>query len=281
MKKLFLFLIIGTAIWVAVRSGSRPAKTPPEPVKRAEASVTIIEGYQLTDIAARLENQGLVSAEEFLEAAARFDASSYPNVAARPSGASLEGYLFPDTYRIYRPTATTSPAETANALISRALANFEKKFTAEMAGQAKARGFTVHEAVTLASIVERETGRSAATDEQRAALGVERQTVAGIFEKRLKLGMGLEADSTVNYATGKSDPAVSLNDTKVNSPYNTYRHRGLPPGPIASPSLQSLEAVLRPKDTPYLYFLHAQPSGTVVYAETFEEHIKNKQRYLR
>jgi hypothetical protein len=138
-----------------------------------------------------------------------------------------------------------------------------------------------HQVLTLASIVERETGRGVRTDAGRAELQAEREVVAAIFLRRLKIGMALESDATVNYVTGKSDPAVSLKDTEVNSPYNTYKNAGLPPGPICNPSLSSVQAVMDASDTPYLYFLHAQPSGEVVYSKTFEEHVRNKQKYLR
>jgi UPF0755 protein len=93
--------------------------------------------------------------------------------------------------------------------------------------------------------------------------------------------MALQSDATVNYATGKNLPSPTLADLEVNSPYNTYKHRGLPPGPISNPSLSSLMAAIYPAETDYLYFLHKQPSGEPVYSKTFEEHVANKLKYLK
>ncbi|MCH8049733.1 endolytic transglycosylase MltG [Patescibacteria group bacterium] len=128
---------------------------------------------------------------------------------------------------------------------------------------------TMHEVITLASIVEREV-RSA---EDMA-------NVADVFLKRLDIGMALQADSTVNYVTGKDTPAISLDDREIESPYNTYKYPGLPPGPISNPGVAALQAVVNPSSNPYLYFL-TTPEGEVIYAQTHEGHVENKAQYLR
>jgi len=162
----------------------------------------------------------------------------------------LEGYLFPDTYRFFADA-------TAQDVVSKMRAAFDERV-----------GEISREDLTLASIVEREVR----TPE-------EMKTVAGIFFNRLAIGMALQADSTVNYITGGDDPSVSYEDLQIDSPYNTYKYPGLPPGPISNPGLNAINAVREPADTPYYYFL-TSPEGTVYYARTFEEHQQNRVRYL-
>lgn len=261
----------------------RQARSKPAPVVVAEdRQITLLEGWTLHDIAVYLEKQNVVGSQDFLSYAATFSTEGYPLVDRRPKNASLEGYVFPDTYRIPKISQSpTSAPVVSEAVLKRALNNFENKFTDEMTQQAATMGLSVHEAVILASIIENETGRNAVSSAQKQQLDQERSIVSGIFHNRLRIGMALESDATVNYVTGKNDPAVSLEDTKVQSPYNTYQNRGLPPGPISSPSLSSLKAALYPQQTDYLYFLHKQPSGEPVYSKTFEEHVQNKYKYLK
>jgi len=235
-----------------------------------EVSVTILEGWTLDDIADYLQEKGIASQDEFYaEAGESAKAASglpdwnasYPALASRPANASLEGYLFPDTYRIYADGG-------AKALVRRMLDNFETKLTAEQRAAIKAQGRTIHEIVTMASVIEREVR----SDEDRAI-------VSGIFWKRVDAGRGLEADSTVNYITGHSKPSVSYEDTRIDHPWNTYKYRGLPPGPIGNPSLSAIEAAIHPKENPYWYFL-TDPQGKVYYARTLDEHNANR-KYLR
>jgi UPF0755 protein len=167
----------------------------------------------------------------------------------------LEGYLFPDTYRFYAGT----PAET---VVRKMLDTYEAKI-------ASLKNQPDHADLTLASLVESEVK----TDADRAK-------VADILKRRLAAGMPLQLDSTVNYATGKSSPAVSSNDLAVNSPYNTYKYKGLPPGPIANPGMSSISAALAPTPNPYWYFLTA-PDGTVIYSQTLVEHNAAKAKYLK
>ncbi len=232
-----------------------------------EISVTILEGWTLDDIADYLQEKGIASREEFFAEAGKSAlvtqsdlpdwAASYPALASKPAGSSLEGYLFPDTYRIFADGG-------AAALVRRMLENFEKKLSPELRAEIAASGRTIHEIVTMASVIEREVR----TEEDRAL-------VSDVFWKRVDAGRGLEADSTVNYITGHSKPSVSYEETRIDHPWNTYKYRGLPPGPIGNPSLSAIVAAIRPKANPYWYFL-TDPAGKVYYGRTLEEHNANR-----
>jgi UPF0755 protein len=183
-----------------------------------------------------------------------------------PAGASLEGFLFPDTYRIL-------PDATAAELVAKMLANFEAKITPQMLTDAAAQGLSLYQVVTLASIVERE-----------AVVADERAMISRVYLNRLTRGIKLEADPTVQYAMGyqaATDGWWNLNLTQadysnVDSPYNTYLYPGLPPGPIASPGLDSIMAVIYPAQSDYLFFRAAcDGSGRHRFAITFEEHLSN------
>lgn len=288
-KRLLIFFIIILAAAGALglfgalkyRTNLRQAR---QSAKAAEIKITLIEGWNTKEIADYLDSQQnrdparIVSSREFLEAEKKFDPSSYPLLASKPASADLEGFLFPDTYFI--PKAAPAAETLSGIIIKKALDNFSLKFTAQMQEQAKTEGYSIYQIITLASIIEKETGRNAVTDQQKKALNDERGIIAGIFYNRLKAGMPLQSDATVNYITGKNSPSVSDQDTKIDSPYNTYLYKGLPPGPIANPSLSSIMAALYPTASNYLYFLHKQPSGEPVYSATYEEHLKNKQKYL-
>jgi len=180
------------------------------------------------------------------------------------SSKTKEGYLFPDTY-LFPKTAS------ASAVVTRMLAIFDKK-TSEFEEGIAASRLSSEDIVTLASIIERETR----TDE-------ERPVVAGILINRLDIGMGLAADATVQYAVGTADdwwPILTKDDLAVASPYNTYKFRGLPPTPIASPGLSSLRAAIFPEESDYLYYLH-DSKGQIYHAQTLEEHNENVRKYLQ
>jgi UPF0755 protein len=183
-----------------------------------------------------------------------------------PNDQDLEGYLFPDTYRFRADASAATVAETMVLTLKRRLAENNITIPRNLVFEG---GLTFHEMITLASIVEREV-RSPE----------DMKLVAGIFYTRMKIGMALQADSTVNYVTGKDDPAVTLEDSRIDSLYNTYRNLGLPPGPISNPGMNAIMAVLEPTDSDFLYFLTTS-EGEVKYARTFDEHIANKYRYLK
>ncbi len=230
--------------------------------KPQEKTITILEGWTNNDIALYLENQNVVKKEDFLKALQEIDTSSYDFLKDKPQTAGLEGYLFPDTYRIY---AKSSP----KTIISKMLQNFQNKFNEEKIKAVNEQKRTIFEVVTLASLIEKE-----AKDKE------DRRIVSGIFQKRLEMGMSLESCATINYLLEKPKEKLTNEDLKIDSPYNTYLYPGLPPGPINNPGLESIEAAIWPIKTDYLYFL-AGPEGKNVYAKTFEEHQKNKEKYLK
>lgn len=285
-------LVTATLLGYAVYRITKPKPVPV--VKIPDKKITIIEGWTNDDIALYLEKQLGISQKDFNVAQESFNVSDFDFLASKPSQATLEGFLFPDTYLVLEQS-------TANAVIEKFLNNFAIKL-ANAQGDLKPsasghfvipgyesisvggkQGFSIFELVTLASILERETGRdvSAGSNDSKERLEEERKVVAGIFYNRLLAGQALQSDATVNYVTGKKTASLSLDDTKIQSLYNTYLHAGLPPGPISNPSLSSLTAVFNPIKTDYYYFLHKQPSGEVVYSRTFNEHVQNKNRYLK
>ncbi len=241
-----------------------------------EVTLLVREGETLRDIRATLGTLGAAVAAEGLYsvtgAPAEYPAAlspesgsladEYPFLAGKPDDVGLEGYLFPDTYRIYRDAS-------AEDVVRRMLDNFADRMTPELLGEVKASGRSFHEVIIMASIIEREVRGSE-----------ERRMVADIFWRRLDEGMRLQADSTVNYVTGKRLPSVSYDDTRYDSPYNTYRYAGLPPGPIGNPGIEAIEAALDPEPNDFWYFL-TDEEGTVHYARTFDEHNQNKYRYLK
>lgn len=219
--------------------------------------VTIPEGYDIKQIAARLGREGLVDEERFLELA--FDAELVfgEQLSALPFDLpikSLEGYLFPDTYYFARE-------QTEEAIIRQMVARFIELVIPQVDLTIIDNRFTLHEVVTLASIVEKEV-----------IMNFERPIVAAVYLNRLDINMRLQADPTVRYVMTEDRSRVLYRDLEIQSPYNTYRNNGLPPGPIASPGLNSILAVLEPADVDYLFFL-SKRDGTHQFTKTFEEHV--------
>lgn len=221
--------------------------------------LTFPEGLTVRQMAELYASKGFGNASEFRKAAGNAGLVS----AVDPRARDLEGYLFPDTYNLSRRM-------TADQLVEKMVAAFDKALTPELRQQAAERGLSVRQLVTLASIVEKETGRPE-----------ERPLVAGVYANRLKIGMGLQCDPTVIYAlerAGRYNGNLTRADLQFDSPYNTYRYAGLPPGPIASPGRASLEAAAHPADVPYLYFV-SRNDGSHIFAATLEEHNRNVQEY--
>lgn len=228
--------------------------------------ITIPEGWRIEQIAEEYERQGGEGgAEAFLEAVANVDRSRYDFLASVPPDASLEGFLFPDTYNFVEG----NPA----ANVAQMLDNFAAQVPPEWRSRADEMG-DLYTVVTLASIVERE-----------AQVAEERPTIAGIYLNRLDEGWRLDADPTIQYAIGERDgewwPKLSREDLEVTeSPYNTYKVDGLPPGPIANPGRASIEAVLYPEATDYMYFVAVgDGSGEHLFARTAEEQAANVEIY--
>jgi UPF0755 protein len=222
-------------------------------------TVTFPEGLTIAEMAKIVEAHGLGPAAAFVQAAR--DASPIRDLD--PAAKDLEGYLFPETYAVPRRTD-------AAKLVKMMVARFEKVFTPELRQAAADRSLTVRQAVTLAAIVEKETAKAE-----------ERPLVAAVYTTRLRIGMPLQCDPTVIYAlvkAGRYDGNIHKEDLSFDSPYNTYRYPGLPPGPIASPGRASLEAAVHPADADYLYFV-SRNDGTHEFARTLEEHNRNVQKY--
>ena len=229
-----------------------------------EKTLTFIEGWQNQDFAKYLAQEGLFSEEEFFAVVQKKEAwwDGYEILDSRPKNLDLEGYLFPDTYRVYSDA-------TATDIVRKMLDNLDRKLTLELRTEIEKQGKTIHEILTIASILEKEVSTDA-----------DRKMVADIFYKRLAAGIPLQADSTVNYVTGKGVSRASAEDLEIDSPYNTYKYRGLPPGPICNPGLSSIMAAIYPTSNPYLYFL-TTPDGKVIYSKTYEEHVAAKLKYYK
>lgn len=229
-----------------------------------EITIKVIEGKTIKEIAGDLDNLGVASKENFLKAAKPSPDYKFDFLLENGDNIkTLEGYLFPDTYRIYR-TAT------AEDIISKMLDNFNKKLTPDLRAEIKKQNKSIFQIIIMASIIEKE-----ARDFE------DKKKIADIFWRRIKEGIDLQADSTVNYITGKKDPGVSYDDAKLDNPYNTYKYRGLPPGPICNPGLDSIKAAIYPEKNDYWYFLSAKDDGKIIYSKNFAEHNLNKAKYLK
>jgi UPF0755 protein len=223
--------------------------------------VTFPEGLNYREMAPIFERSGLGTAGDFERAAANGALAA----AFDPQAPTLEGYLFPSTYAMGRSAGAEA---TAKAMV----AQFEHVFDSSLRAAAAQHHMSVREAVTLASLVEKETAQPA-----------ERPVVAAVYRNRLAIGMPLQCDPTVVYAmmeAGRWDGNIKKADLDINSRYNTYRFPGLPPGPIANPGRASLEAAVHPADVKYLYFV-SKNDGSHVFAETLAEHNQNVAKWQK
>jgi len=277
-SQLFLYVVRYRGVDAQLEAGEyelRPSMTMEEIIdtlqhgRLRDVTVTIPEGKRAEEVAALLEGSGAVDSETFM-AMVRSGSAAYDFLSDRPADApsSVEGYLFPETYRI--------PVDyDAAQILDLLLFTFGERFTAEMRQAAADSGMTVHQVVTLASIVERE-----------AVVAEERPIIASVYLNRLEQGMYLQSDPTAQYALGYQEdtgqwwkiPMSLEEDVQVDSPYNTYMYPNLPPGPICSPGLASIQAVLEPAETPYLFFF-SKFDGSHAFAETYEEHLRNQELY--
>jgi len=277
-SQLFLYLVRYRGVDARLEAGEyelRPNMTMDEIMdtlqhgRLRDITVTIPEGRRAEEVAALLEEAGVVDGEVFM-ALVRGGAVDYDFLSDRPvdAPATLEGFLFPETYRI--------PVDyDAMEILDLMLGTFGERFSPEMRQAAMDKGMTVHEVVTLASIVERE-----------AVVAEERPIIANVYLNRLEQGMYLQSDPTVQYSLGYQEdtgqwwkiPMSLEEDVPVDSPYNTYMYPDLPPGPICSPGLASIQAVLEPEETTYLFFF-SKFDGSHAFAETYEEHLRNQELY--
>jgi len=224
--------------------------------RQATATVTIPEGFTLAQIAQRVAEAGLAGEQQFRAAATAQAVADILQVKLPEEVRSAEGYLFPETYRF---TLGTEPEK----LVARMIGEFEKRFITPLWEllPSEQRWGSLHQIVTLASLVEGE-----------AKLDSERTLIAGVLKNRLERGMRLQCDATVQYALGKHRRRLTYSDLQIDSPYNTYRYAGLPPGPISSPGLDCLRAALKPAQTEYLFYV-ASGDGSHIFSRTYQEHL--------
>ena len=245
-------------------------------VSREVKTLTIIEGWDLYDLRDYLVEQDIKDAKDLFDYTGipgrdyreqrgqpkHTLSKNYNVLKHKPWYVSMEGYLFPDTYDVFQEA-------TVEDVLDKMLSRMDHFIDIGAVENFNFVGWTVHEALTVASIIEQEVQKND-----------DRRKVSDIIIKRNAINWALQMDSTVNYATRGDKPAVSLKDTKFESPYNTYLYPGLPLGPIAMPSKNSMEATLNPWGNQYYYFL-TDSTGTVYYGETLNQHNAHKARHLR
>lgn len=222
---------------------------------------TIPEGYDIRRTLAALQEKGLIEPENFLKElkSGNFDYRFLEGIPADEN--QLEGFLYPETYEVFS-------GATEREIIDRMLRQFETVFSDEHYARAEELGMSVREVITLASVIERE-----------AVVSEDRPIISGVFHNRLAIAMPLQSCATVQYILGEQKPVLSIKDTQIDSPYNTYIVSGLPPTPICSPGIESIDAALWPTESDYLYFL-AKGDGSHVFSITFDEHLRNKAIYI-
>lgn len=230
---------------------------PEQPVT---LSITVPEGFTLPRIGMLLEEKGICTPEEFIQAAQEGDFSEFPLAAAQEPDPNrcfaLEGYLFPDTYEIY---FTATPDE----IIRRMLSHTEAKITPDLRAKVEQSGYTMDQILALASIIEKE------------AFGHEQMPyISSVLHNRLNNGIRLQCDVTIVYVEGAIKPFIIGDKNRYNSFYNTYKRDGVPPGAICNPGLDAIRAALNPADTDYFYFV-TDAQKKYYYAATYEEHLAN------
>lgn len=227
----------------------------------ATLEITVPEGFTLKQIGEMMVKQGICSDKEWAAAAAHdYDFAAIQHIPKRDN--RLEGFLYPDTYRI---TKGATPEQIINLMLKR----FEAVWNDRFAKSASHKGLSTYRVVTMASMVERE-----------AMVGAERPRIAGVFYNRLKIGMPLQVDATILYSLGEHKDRVLYKDLEIESPYNTYKYGGLPLGPISSPGAASIEAALNPEHHDYYYYV-ATGTGAHYFSRTIEEHNRAKAKYIK
>ncbi|MDH4330587.1 MAG: endolytic transglycosylase MltG [Candidatus Moranbacteria bacterium] len=237
---------------------------PKEAIEDHQKKITFPEGWDAKKMQSRLASNGL-AVDDFLELfqnPSYFEEKyGYDFLSDLPQKATLEGYLFPDTYFF----ATDATSE---EIIKKMLDNFDQKISQDLRDEIKKQGKSLHEIVIMGSLIEREVQ----SDEDK-------KTVGGIFWNRIEVGQALQSCATLAYILGESKEQYSYEDTQIESFYNTYLYPGLPPGPIAAPGLSSIEAAVYPDETDYNYFLTSQKTGETIFSKTLDEHNLNKVRH--
>jgi len=228
----------------------------------AQMRITIIEGWRSDEIADHLSYEFGFNRDIFLELVRSFENDNLNILSDRPDGSSLEGYLFPDTYFV--PYGSDE-----GDVIDMMLSNLDRRLTADLRAEIKKQGRTIFEIINMASMIEREVRTRD-----------DKHLVSGLLWRRIEIGMPLQVDATIIYLTRKRTTRVSIEETQIDSPYNTYLNKGLPLGPISNPGMNSILAAIYPKSSDYLFYL-SKPDGETVFSRNFEEHVEAKNRYLR
>ncbi|MFH0854674.1 MAG: endolytic transglycosylase MltG [bacterium] len=235
-----------------------------------EREIKIIEGWNVRDIADYLEKEEIARKDDFLDIVETWQALEWAKtyklefLSQIPEGKNLEGFLFPDTYRIYKNA-------TAQDIAGKMATNFGVKVDDNIMADIKKQGKSLYEIIIMASIIEKEvTG----VDDMKK--------VSDIFWRRIESGISLQSCATIAYVLGENKPQYSYEDTRVDSLYNTYINRGLPPGPICNPGIRAIKAAIYPEKNEYWYFLSKQDgSKETVFSKTLDEHNFNKEKYLK
>ncbi|MEK7578580.1 MAG: endolytic transglycosylase MltG [Patescibacteria group bacterium] len=222
-----------------------------------EVLITIPEGFTLKQVEERFVAAKLSKPGEIVNY--RF-AVAPPILTDKPKPASLEGYLFPDTYRFFKDSILSD-------VIGKMVGNLSNKLTPDLKIAIKNSPYSTYEILTMASLIEKEVPKDS-----------DRPIVAGLLWKRLKAGVPLQVDATLVYVTGRQE--IFEADKKINSSYNTYFYRGLPKGPIANPGLSAIKAAIFPETSPYWYYLSTK-DGTTIFSKTLDEHNRNRAIYLK
>lgn len=232
-----------------------------------ERKIRITAGNDINYIAGYLENEGIVSKDEFIKVVNSKDikdSRNYEFLATIPDDKNLEGFLFPDTYTIYKS------ANAKDIVLKIFDEGLSQKLTPKMIEDIKNHGKTLYEIITMASIIEKEAN----TDDDM-------NMVSDIFWRRIDAGMPLQSCATIAYILGENKPQYSYEDTRIESDYNTYLNRGLPPSPICNPGLSAITAAIYPEKNDYWYFLSKSENSETVFSKTLDEHNRNKAKYLK
>lgn len=235
---------------------------------KEEVKITIPEGFRIDQIEERFKNSLKREKISITNFKIKDFKERYSFLADAPEDFNLEGYLFPDSY-IFENKQEMSDEEVTKKAVLKMLDNFDKKLDKNLREEIKKQNKTIFEIIILASIVEKEVNKKE-----------DREMVAGIFWKRLKEGKPLESCATIAYILKKDKWRYSYEETRIESPYNTYLNKGLPRGPISNPGLEAIKAVIFPRESEYNYFLTDPKTGKTIFAKTIEEHLQNQQKYF-
>lgn len=225
--------------------------------------LTFPEGWTAKDMAERLKANGFSDSDflSLVDEPTQELKDEFPFLKNIPRDASLEGYLFPDTYFFAKDA-------TAQDIVRKMLKNFETKITGNMLSDIESQNKNLHEIIIMASIVEKE-----------AKFADEMKTVSSVFYNRLLVGQRLQSDATLEYVLGDKKIQHTASETQNQSPYNTYQFAGLPPGPVSNPGINAINAAIYPVQSEYYYFLTDLKTKKTIFSKTFDEHVKNKAKY--